>query len=58
MTVHITLHSSKAARFEEIKEELTRELGHEPSNAEVAGVLMDRIAADDPEGIARALVES
>lgn len=58
MTVHIKLHGSKAARFEEIKEELTRELGSEPSNAEVVGVLLDRIVTDDPGEIARALIES
>lgn len=58
MVVRIKLYGSKAARFEEIKEQLTRELGYEPSNSEVVGVLMDRIATDDPVEIARALIES
>lgn len=40
MTVHITLYSGKADRFEEIKAELADELGYEPSNPEVIGHMM------------------
>jgi hypothetical protein len=40
MTVHVKLYSGKAERFEEIKTQLARELGYEPTNPEVLGVLM------------------
>lgn len=40
MTVHVKLHGTKGDRFEEIKAALTRELGYEPSNPEVIGILM------------------
>jgi hypothetical protein len=42
MTVHIKLYGGKAERFETIKEELTDELGYEPTNPEVIGALMAR----------------
>lgn len=42
MTVHIKLYSGKAERFENIKEELTKEFGYEPTNPEVIGALMAR----------------
>lgn len=45
MTVHIKLYGSKADRFENIKQELSDQLGYEPSNPEVVGILMAR--ADD-----------
>lgn len=47
MTVHIKLYSSKAERFEEIKEAITEQLGYEPSNPEVVGILMAGIDADE-----------
>lgn len=40
MTTNIKLYGSKSARFREIKEEMAEQLGYEPSNAEVAGLLM------------------
>lgn len=40
MTVHIKLYSGKGDRFMEIKSELTEQLGYEPSNPEVIGLLM------------------
>lgn len=46
MTVHIKLYSSKADRFEDIKAELTDELGYEPSNPEVVGFLMASLDID------------
>lgn len=46
MTVHVKLHGTKGDRFEEIKEQLTRELGYEPSNPEVVGILMAGSDAD------------
>lgn len=47
MTVHIKLYGSKEERFEEIKEELTKELGYEPSNPEVVGILMGKIDLEE-----------
>lgn len=40
MTVHIKLYGGKADRFETIKEELTEQMGYEPTNPEVIGALM------------------
>ncbi|WP_435196445.1 hypothetical protein [Natronomonas sp. EA1] len=40
MTSHIKLYGSKSERFEQIKEELEAQLGYEPSNPEVVGLLM------------------
>lgn len=40
MTVHIKLYGGKAERFETIKEELTEQMGYEPTNPEVIGALM------------------
>ncbi|WP_435195458.1 hypothetical protein [Natronomonas sp. EA1] len=40
MTSHVKLYGSKSERFEEIKAELTDQLGYEPSNPEVVGLLM------------------
>lgn len=48
MTVHIKLYGSKGDRFEEIKAELTQQLGYEPSNPEVVGVLMGKVDTDEP----------
>jgi orotate phosphoribosyltransferase-like protein len=43
MTVHIKLYGSKADRFEEISETLSDQLGYEPSNPEVVGIIMSGI---------------
>lgn len=40
MTTHIKLYGGKAELFEDIKEDLTEELGYEPTNPEVLGALM------------------
>lgn len=40
MPIHIKLYSEKQTRFEEIKRDLTEELGYEPTNPEVIGFLM------------------
>lgn len=37
---HITLYSDKSERFEDIKEEIKRETGMEPSNSAVVAKLM------------------
>lgn len=47
MTVHIKLYGSKAERFEEIKAELTEQLGYEPSNPEVVGILMGHVDSEE-----------
>lgn len=51
MTSHIKLYGGKADRFQEIKRSLTDELGYEPTNPEVLGILMaryaDRISSED-----------
>lgn len=46
MTVHIKLYGTKGDRFEEIKRELTKHLGYEPSNPEVVGILMGNVDTD------------
>lgn len=48
MTSHIKLYGEKEARFEEIKDQLEEELGFEPTNPEVIGLLMARYDHDDP----------
>lgn len=48
MTSHIKLYGSKGDRFENIKDDLTEQLGYEPSNPEVVGLLM---AQYDPEAV-------
>jgi len=40
MTSHIKLYGGKSNRFQEIKEDLEENLGYEPSNPEVIGLLM------------------
>lgn len=47
MTVHIKLYGSKADRFEEIKAKLSEQLGYEPSNPEIVGILMGRIDMEE-----------
>lgn len=46
MTSHIKLYGTKGERFEQIKAELQEELGYEPSNPEVVGLLMARYDED------------
>ncbi len=50
MPTHIKLYGGKRERFEEIKEELRSELGYEPTNPEVIGILMARFRPEEPEG--------
>ena len=40
MTSHIKLYGSKSERFEKIKDDLSIQLGYEPTNPEVVGILM------------------
>lgn len=40
MPVHIKLYGEKAERFEAISSNLAEQLGYEPSNPEIVGVLM------------------
>ena len=47
MTSHIKLYGDKGDRFEQIKADLTRELGYEPSNPEVVGLLMGTVDVDE-----------
>ncbi|WP_226006483.1 hypothetical protein [Natrinema salinisoli] len=47
MTVHIKLYGEKGDRFTEIKDELTDQLGYEPSNPEVIGILMAQFNTGD-----------
>ncbi|MHC3438695.1 hypothetical protein ACYJ1Y_11500 [Natrialbaceae archaeon A-gly3] len=54
MTSHIKLYGDKGDRFEEIKADLTRELGYEPSNPEVVGLLMAAVDVDELLGTATA----
>ncbi|MCL7419041.1 MAG: hypothetical protein M8354_14575, partial [Halalkalicoccus sp.] len=46
MTSHIKLYGSKGDLFEELKERLTNDLGYEPSNPEVVGLLMSGYDSD------------
>lgn len=47
MVSHIKLYGGKMERFEEIKEDLQSELGYEPTNPEVVGVLMAEYSNSD-----------
>lgn len=40
MTSHIKLYGSKSDRFEEIKNGMEQQLGYDPSNPEVVGLIM------------------
>jgi len=40
MISHIKLYGSKSDRFEEIKTKMEQQLGYEPSNPEVVGLIM------------------
>lgn len=42
MTVHIKLYGEKADRFEVIKAEMSEQMGYEPTNPEVVGLLLAR----------------
>ena len=46
MTSHIKLYGSKSDRFEEIKRTMEEQLGYEPSNPEVVGLIMAAYEAD------------
>lgn len=46
MTSHIKLYGGKGERFEEIKSKLANELGYEPTNPEVIGILMAEHPSD------------
>lgn len=45
MTVHISLRGPKAERFEDYKDAAVEELGYEPSNPELVGMLMGNFDA-------------
>lgn len=49
MTSHIKLYGSKGERFEQIKDEITKRYGYEPSNPELVGILMAHYTADRVE---------
>lgn len=49
MTVHIKLYGTKGERFEEIKEQVARQFGYEPSNPEVVGILMGTAEIDEAD---------
>jgi len=53
MTTSIKLYGSKAERFEQIKAALTEQLGYEPSNPEVVGLLMASFDEGDVAGSRR-----
>lgn len=42
---HVKLYGTKGERFEAIKADLQDELGYEPTNPEVVGILMARYGA-------------
>lgn len=48
MPSHIKLYGDKSERFEQLKADLTEQMGYEPSNPEVIGLLM---AATDVDTI-------
>lgn len=50
MPTHIKLYGGKKERFEEIKNDLRDELGYEPTNPEVIGIIMARYTQEEPEG--------
>ena len=47
MTSHIKLYGSKSDRFEEIKRTMEEQLGYEPSNPEVVGLIMATYESDE-----------
>lgn len=53
MTAHIKLYGSKQQRFEQVKARVGEDLGYEPSNPEIVGLLMAAHrsnASDGPGG--------
>ncbi|MHC3438681.1 hypothetical protein ACYJ1Y_11430 [Natrialbaceae archaeon A-gly3] len=46
MTTHIKLYGSKSDRFEDIKTAMEEQLGYEPSNPEVVGLMMAAYESD------------
>lgn len=50
MTSHIKLYGGKGERFNEIKDQLAEELGYEPSNPEVVGILMAQYPSERSPG--------
>lgn len=56
MTSHIKLYGGKGERFQEIKNQLTDELGYEPTNPEVIGILMAEFPTDTSTSSNDALV--
>lgn len=46
MTSHVKRYGGKAERFEEIKAQLASQLGYQPTNSEVMGILMAEYASD------------
>ncbi|MFA9428487.1 MULTISPECIES: hypothetical protein [Natronorubrum] len=51
MTSHIKLYGSKSDRFEEIKTNLEQQLGYEPSNPEVVGLIMATYETDETSAL-------
>lgn len=53
MPVSVKLYGGKKERFEEIKEDLAGELGYEPTNPEVLGVLMAMAGGGEQSDLVR-----
>ncbi|WP_187432921.1 hypothetical protein [Natronococcus pandeyae] len=51
MTSHIKLYGSKSNRFEEIKHTMEEQLGYEPSNPEVVGLMMATYELNTKDGL-------
>lgn len=51
MTSHIKLYGSKSNRFEEIKHTMEEQLGYEPSNPEVVGLMMATYEFNAKDGL-------
>lgn len=51
MTSHIKLYGSKSDRFEEIKAKMEQQLGYEPSNPEVVGLIMAAYETDETSAL-------
>lgn len=54
MTSHIKLYGGKGKRFEQIKHQLAEELGYEPTNPEVVGILMAEYSSDTADTLTNA----
>lgn len=57
MTSHIKLYGSKSELFEGIKEDLEEELGYEPTNPEVLGLIMAEYEGESSNGTSESRVE-